>query len=167
MKITQNIFFVVLLISVIACKVYAGQATFNPPAFEQIKAKNFGQPWLLVAWSLDCPPCFKELALIQQLRQQYPGDNDLVPIVLVNTDDSDELALERTRILKAYQLLDLDNYAFRDGQADRDRYTLDANWYGELPRSYFVDAQGQFKGKSGVLAKSLLTQWLRQSALEK
>jgi len=49
---------------------------------------------------------------------------------------------------------------FADGEGDRNRYLIDANWYGELPRSYFVEPSGKFHGKSGLVSESLLTKWL-------
>ena len=51
-------------------------------------------------------------------------------------------------------------YHFADGQGDKNRFIIDSSWYGELPRSYFVEANGKFHGKSGLIKEALLTQWL-------
>ncbi len=137
-------------------KAFADPQPYSANAIQQIKQNYLGQKWLMLLWSVDCPPCFKELALIQKIRQQHKNIN----IVIVNADDNDEVATQRKQVIEKYQLEDLAHFHFNDGQGDRERYQIDPNWYGELPRSYFVDAQGKFHGKSGLIDEQLLTTWL-------
>jgi len=81
--------------------------------------------------------------------------------VLINTDDNNESIQLSTKIIADHQLSHLSNYYFVEDQADRSRYIIDKNWYGELPRSYFVNQQGKFQGKSGLIKESLLRDWLK------
>jgi len=132
--------------------------TFSKESFIALKQGKLGERWLMVIWSLDCPACFKELKLIQDLQKANP--NQTLNVIYLNADDSDEVAFERKQVLAVYEMQKVANFHFADGQADRSRYQIDPNWYGELPRSYFVNEKGEFHGKSGLLDEKLITEWL-------
>jgi thiol-disulfide isomerase/thioredoxin len=131
---------------------------FSHEAFIALKQQKLGERWLMVLWSLDCPACFKELALIQSIQKLVPKTP--LNVVYINADDSDDISLERKQVLGTYGMGVFENLYFSDGMADKSRYQIDSNWYGELPRSYFVDEEGNFHGKSGLLDEALINQWL-------
>jgi thiol-disulfide isomerase/thioredoxin len=131
---------------------------FTKDAFAQLKQEKLGEQWLIVLWSLDCPACFKELKLIQALQQS--NKNKALNVIFINADDNYEVAFERKQVLAYYDMLNFTNFYFVDGQGGASRYQIDPQWYGELPRSYFVDQQGKFHGKSGLLDESLIRKWL-------
>ena len=135
------------------------EKAFNKESFAALKKHYKGQRWLLVLWSVDCPPCFKELAMIQSLSTEIAN----LPIVIVNADASDDIRLERRNIIKRFELSHLTHLYFVEGQAAKSRYLIDTSWYGELPRSYFIDAAGKFNGKSGLITQQALNSWLTQS----
>lgn len=135
------------------------EKAFNKESFAALKKHYKGQRWLLVLWSVDCPPCFKELAMIQSLSTEVAK----LPIVIVNADDSDDIRLERRNIIKRFELSHLTHLYFLEGQAAKSRYLIDTSWYGELPRSYFIDAAGKFNGKSGLITKQAFNSWLIKS----
>jgi len=146
-----------LFIAMTLChSVFGKQVEFNQSTFDKLKQNYKDKQWLMILWSVDCPACFKELALIKKLRKSQPD----LPIVIINADDSDEVANERVKVMLDYQMDDLTNYHFTDGQGDSNRFMVDSNWYGELPRSYFVEANGKFHGKSGLLKEELIKKWL-------
>lgn len=136
--------------------VFANSIAFNPEQLTKIKTQKLGEQWLMLLWSVDCPPCFKELGIIQKLQKQHQNLN----VVIINTDADDEIKAERIDIINKFELSSLKNFHFVEGQGDRSRYIIDSQWYGELPRSYFIDKSGKFYGKSGLVNQSLLTQWL-------
>ncbi len=148
--------FVFVSMSVCVNNAYAQSQTFTGDALTRLKQQYSGKQWLLLLWSVDCPPCYKELAVISKLR----GQNKKLAVVIVNADDNDEVASERQAVLKRFNLDDLTTFHFSDGQAAHARYVIDPLWYGELPRSYFVDAKGKKRGKSGLLSQALLEKWL-------
>tara|TARA_B110000467_G_scaffold139307_1_gene138637 strand:- start:330 stop:797 length:468 start_codon:yes stop_codon:yes gene_type:complete len=129
---------------------------FNKLHFEQVKQDKLGQKWLVLLWSVDCPPCMKELALVQKLQQKQ---EDLA-VIMINTDTEESSEKERNDIIKHFDLVNLKSFHFTQGQETQQRYQIDPQWFGELPRSYFIDEQGTFHGKSGLIAEELLTQWL-------
>lgn len=135
---------------------YAESIAFDKTQLATVKAHNMGKQWLMLLWSVDCPPCFKELAIIQKLQSQH-GD---LAVVIINTDANDETHAERREIIEKFELSNLTNFHFVDGKGDQSRFFIDPTWYGELPRSYFVESSGKFHGKSGLVNKSILTQWL-------
>ncbi len=117
-------------------------------------AARAGQPFLLVLWSADCPPCIKELAHLRQVRDEAPA----MELVLIATD-APEAAAEVKRTLQRFGLEDADNWIFASGFAERLRHRIDPNWYGELPRAYFYDAQHRRVGRSGMLMVEQLQAW--------
>ncbi len=131
---------------------------FNSEILLKQQQENKGKRWLILLWSVDCPPCYKELALISHLREQH----ELQPIVIINTDDNDEVHAERSKVITQFKLDDLVNLYFIDGQGAYNRYSIDASWHGELPRSYLIDEQGKAKGRSGLLDKETLLAWLKK-----
>ncbi len=129
---------------------------FTQTVFEKLKGQYQGKKWLTLLWSVDCPPCMKELALVQKLQQQKPG----LAIVIVNVDTHENSEQQRDEILLHFDLTQHKHLYFRDGLEDQSRYYIDPQWFGELPRSYFIDEAGFFHGKSGLVSKTLLEQWL-------
>jgi len=129
---------------------------FNKVRFEQVKQDKLAQKWLVLLWSVDCPPCMKELALVQKLQQKQKN----LAVVMINTDTEESSEQERDDIIKHFNLVNLKSFHFTQGQEAQQRYQVDPQWFGELPRSYFIDEQGKFHGKSGLIAEELLTQWL-------
>jgi thiol-disulfide isomerase/thioredoxin len=151
-------FLLILLIPILFTThyVYASSIVLNQEQLVGIKKQNMGKKWLMLLWSVDCPPCFKELGMIQKLKQKQANLN----VVLINTDASEETRLRRREIINKFQLMDLPNFHFAADQGAQSRFIIDPNWYGELPRSYFFESNGQSYGKSGVFDESLLVNWL-------
>ena len=135
----------------------AADKPFVASTVDQLQQKYQGKNWLMLLWSLDCPPCFKELAVIKQLK----STNAQLPIVIVNVDGFEELTQDRHSVIQQFNLSQLDNYYFVEDDVERSRYQLDPNWHGELPRSYFFDANGKFRAKSGLVDKELIQTWLQ------
>ncbi len=134
----------------------ANSIAFSKEQLAMIKTKNMGKQWLMLLWSVDCPPCFKELAIIQKLQNQYDG----LAVVIINSDANNEINEEREDIIDRFELGSFTNFHFVDGKGDQSRFFIDPNWYGELPRSYFIENNGKFHGKSGLVNESTLIEWL-------
>jgi hypothetical protein len=127
---------------------------FVPGSLKQILAARSGQPLLLVLWSVDCPPCVSELSVLARVRREHPG----MEIVFVATDDVSR-AHEAQDMLAKHGLGHYDSWIFADPNAQRLRFEIDPQWYGELPRSYFYDHAHQRVGFSGKLRDEHLKQW--------
>ncbi len=157
MSFLKKINFVVLSWVLFSTSVsFANSVAFDKTQLALVKTQNMGKQWLMLLWSVDCPPCFKELAIIQKLQRQH----DDLAVVIINTDANDEINAERKNIIEKFGLSNFTNFHFVDGQGDQSRFFIDPTWYGELPRSYFVESNGEFHGKSGLVNQSILTQWL-------
>lgn len=129
---------------------------FTQVAFDEIKAKYQGRKWLTLLWSVDCPPCMKELALVQNLQQQKKD----IAVVIINVDTYENSEQQRDEILLHFYLTQQKHLYFQENLEDQSRYHIDPQWFGELPRSYFIDEAGIFHGKSGLVSKELLSKWL-------
>lgn len=147
---TKNILaaFLILLAST------AGQAgqphirPFLPGSYQQLLDSHAKQPFMLVVWSIGCSSCLKEMELLSALHKNRPD----LKIVMLTTDDASASAEIRT-ILNRHQLADTENWVFASENAQKLRFEIDPRWYGELPRTYFFDADHQREGVSGVLTQ--------------
>lgn len=119
---------------------------FVSGSYQQILANHANQPLMIVMWSIDCPSCLKDMALISSIHKNKPD----LKIIMLATDDlsaSDQIQ----QILTKNQLSDLDNWVFADENTQKLRFEIDPKWYGEIPRTYFFNAAHQREGVSGVL----------------
>ncbi len=129
---------------------------FNASTVTDLKNQYQGKKWLMILWSVECPPCIKELALLEKLVEQ----NKDLSIVAINTDGDQSLYADRKDLITQFNLDSIQTYYFTDGQTEASRFLVDASWFGELPRSYFFNEQGQSRGRSGLLSKKIIKQWL-------
>ena len=120
---------------------------FNKDSYSNILNHYKGQPLLLVLWSVTCTACLSEMELIHKLHQQRPELN-----LIMLSVDGPEFHQEMTQIIKQAELMDLDHWGFVEDNSPALRYAVDSQWYGELPRTYFFNAQHDKTGISGVLS---------------
>jgi len=125
--------------------------SFELGSFEKIVTGKNKQDHLVVLWSFDCPPCITELEKISDLHQQFPN----YQLTLINTDAVDE-QLRVKKILKQFNLAELDNWGYANSDEEKLRYDIDPRWYGDLPRSYFFPLQGKIKRLRGALSSDEL-----------
>ncbi|MBU6951328.1 hypothetical protein [Hahella sp. HN01] len=129
---------------------------FTADSVKAVQQQWDGEPYLMVLWSIDCPPCHKELETLGGLLK----DNPDLAVTLVSTDqDMPETQVMET--LARYKIESADNWRFADPVPARLRQAIDPSWYGELPRSYFVSANGERKGRSGLLSEDAIRGWLQ------
>lgn len=147
-----------LLLGAMSFNLFAQSTAFSAGHLEQLQQQHQGQRWLMLLWSVDCPPCFKELAAISRMHRRDPS----LPVVLVNTDGDELVDKQRVAVIEKYRLNTLTNLHFVDGQAAAARYRIDPQWYGELPRSYFYRADGERIARSGLVDTAVINQWLQQ-----
>lgn len=136
--------------------VMAESIPFFSDSLKQIEDKYNGNHFLLVLWEVSCLPCHEEMELLGNMIQSYPELN----VVLVGTDhiDNDQTLGE---LLKKHKLLNVDSWLFAENNIERLRYSIDPEWYGELPRNYFYDVNSSRLGFSGKLTEEVLLEWLR------
>ncbi len=149
----QRLSFVLLL--VVASNSHADNfKPFTADSFAEIKQGFQGSEFLVGLWSVDCPPCLVELNMMGAVLEKNPD----LPFVLISTDpiaDRDS-AVE---FLEDFNLQDRESWMFADNFVERLRYSIDPNWFGELPRSYFFDSNHQVQSHSGIMTMELLAGW--------
>jgi thiol-disulfide isomerase/thioredoxin len=130
---------------------------FDAASPGEIKRTLAGRPHLLVFWSLYCDPCREEMPLWGDLQRKYPS----VPILLIATDGADERA-KVEKFLGQQKLGKVQTWMFADEFVERIRYAVDPTWRGELPRTYFVDAQQRAVTHSGRVDPAQISRWMAQ-----
>ena len=152
--------FALLLGWSLAAGLHADDLTLRPfvgDSLSDIIREREGQPFVLILWSMDCPPCLRELAAIGNLNAATTRQ-----LVMVSTDDASR-SNDIAALLGEHGLLGLENWIFSDPIIERSRYRVDPEWYGELPRAYFYDASHQRKPHSGMIDGAALEAWLLAS----
>jgi len=151
-----------LLLSVLMSCVFGMAVAETPLPFvhgsmAEIKAGQAEKPMIVSFWSIDCPPCYKELAMWRDLGERFPSMN----LVLVSTDALDA-ADEVNQVLKERGVERFPSWQFAEDHVQRLRYEIDKRWYGELPRTYFYSPSGKSTAVSGVVEHDKIEQWLAQ-----
>jgi thiol-disulfide isomerase/thioredoxin len=130
---------------------------FETGSLQSIVAAHQNRPFVLALWSLTCPPCQDELAMLGEVFNDDPACD----LVLVSTDTpEDAAAIART--LARYRLERAAAWVFADAFTERLRYAIDRRWQGELPRTYLYGADGSVTAVSGRLSRRRLHQWIAQ-----
>lgn len=132
---------------------------FKPGSLSAIEAEHGQHPFILSFWSINCPPCRDELALLGQLKNRYPA----LDLVLVSTDSpGDETDIQSA--LARMNAQPLETWVFADSFTERLRFEVDRKWFGELPRTYFYVPGEPRTALSGKLDLAALTHWIEQHA---
>lgn len=124
-------------------------------SYHSILAARAGQPFIVSLWSIDCVPCREDMHLFGRLANKY---RDL-ELVLIATDMPQQKP-QLVRALQHYQLQRYESWVFADSYAERIRFEVDPQWYGELPRTYFYAADGQVLALSGKLDQAQIERWI-------
>lgn len=126
---------------------------FEPDSLDRILNAHKGRPFVLILWSLDCVYCQASLAVLAQEKPARPGLN-IVTLATDPLDDPQAAALVAQRLRKLG--LTRDAWAFGAAPPEQLRYAVDPKWHGEMPRSYWFDAQGKRAAYSGVLTPAMI-----------
>jgi hypothetical protein len=134
----------------------ADHKAFRADSLKQIEQQYAGQSFLLVLWEISCFPCHEEMVLLGELKQAHPDAN----VVLISTDNISKQK-EISAMLESHGLEDIDSWLFADPNIEKLRYSIDPEWFGELPRNYIYDTDSSRIGISGKLTRELLDEWLK------
>ena len=140
----------------ISLNVYANHNEFDADSLKQIEEKYAGEPFLMVLWEINCLPCHEEMTLLGEYRKSHPEMN----VVMIGTDDINQRADDVDALLEKHGLVGIDSWLFANPNIERLRYSIDPNWFGELPRNYIYDSDSSRIGFSGKLTEEILDEWL-------
>lgn len=155
-----------LLLSADSWAVNANQGqvlkSFVSGSMAEIRLNHDNTDYIVNFWSIDCPPCLKELAMWQSLSEKYPS----LKIIIVSTDTPD-MKNDVISILDEHQVYDVESWQFNDSNTEKLRYEIDQNWYGEMPRTYFYQASGEQTAISGLIEESQIESWINRDSVKK
>ncbi len=145
-KLSSSLLFLVL--AFLNPSAQAESTAFTSGSYQQLLASNPNQPFMLIIWSVNCPSCLKDMALLSSIHKSRP---ELKMIMLAADDLSATEQIQQ--ILEKNQLSELENWVYAEDNTQKLQFEIDPKWYGELPRTYFFDKTHQRTGVSGVLSK--------------
>lgn len=135
------------------CQAAAPQP-FVAGSYARLLEAHGDRPFVLSFWSIDCPPCHRELALWGAHRRSEAG----LPLVLVSTDAaSDAVEIEAT--LARHGLEPAESWVFA-APAPQLRYEIDRRWHGELPRTYLVRNGEVLEAVTGIVDEARIQRWM-------
>lgn len=137
--------------------VAAAPQPFVAGSYARLLETHGDRPFVLSFWSVDCPPCYRELALWGEHRRR---ETDL-PLVLVSTDAPSDAA-EIEALLARHGLESADSWVFT-APAQQLRYEIDRRWHGELPRTYLVKNGEVVEAVTGVVDEARIARWMQES----
>ncbi|MBI5437525.1 MAG: TlpA family protein disulfide reductase [Nitrosomonadales bacterium] len=126
-------------------------------SYQQIVSARQGKPFIINFWSLACGYCKVELGMFKKLAKKYPR----LDLVLVSTDSPEEVKSVSATLAK-FSLGKVEAWVFADSYTERLRFEVDKKWSGELPRTYFFNADNKMKAISGKLEQSDVEQWIKE-----
>ncbi len=160
MKLLKHIiYFLLLLFCCQSLTTHAEQAElkhFASGSYQQILKNYADKPFVLMIWSIHCSSCLKKMPVLSELRKNMPDLN----LIMLATDDisaTDQV----NSILNKNELGQTDNWIFADANPQKLRYEIDPKWYGEVPRTYFLDKNHQRTGISGSVPSNALETMLK------
>jgi thiol-disulfide isomerase/thioredoxin len=121
---------------------------FTTGSYQQLLTSNAGKPLILAVWSITCPSCIKDMAILSAVHEAHPE----IKLVMLSTDDITEAA-EAQKILEKNQLAEVENWMYAEENTQKLQFEIDPKWYGELPRTYFFTKTHKRESVSGVLSK--------------
>jgi len=125
-----------------------------------IETQYLNQPLIISFWSTDCPYCINELKKLGKVLTK----NANVKLITVCVDGK-ESSKKAERILGQANLPQHEQYQYSEVDEDRLRYSIDPNWYGEIPRTYFYNTTHQVISISGKVSNVFLDEWFKKITL--
>lgn len=142
---------ILLIAFAFAAGINAGETSLKPFAsgsYQKLLDDHKDKPLMLVIWSITCSSCLKDMALLNLMHKANPN----ITMVMLATDDETATG-QIQQILAKNELSGLENWVFSGDNPQKLRYEIDPKWYGELPRTYFLDKKHGREGVSGVLTE--------------
>ena len=104
-------------------------------------------------WGFSCPPCIEELPAWADFVRAHPG----LKAMVIEVDPMPE---EMTRsTLTSARLIDADNRANVAYFDEYFRYEIDPQWFGELPITLLIDANGKARKLRGTADFAAIDRW--------
>lgn len=149
---------IAVFVALAASYVDARAATreFGPGSLAAIEQAHRGQPFLLKMWSVDCPPCVKDLGMLLEKLKRHRK----LKLVLVSVDEK-PAEQQVAATLRRLGMDQVESWIFAPGDARSLRREIDPEWYGELPRTYFYDAAHARVALTGPLTDAHVNAWLQ------
>lgn len=130
---------------------------FASGSYQQLLKQYADKPIVVMIWSIHCTICLEKMPLLSELRKNKPDIN----LIMIATDDVSATNQVRS-ILNENKLDQVDNWIFADANPQKLRYEIDPKWYGEVPRTYFLDKDHQRVGISGSVPRETMETMIRE-----
>ena len=136
-------------------RLSAAPLVWEEDSWAEMFARRGERAFVVAFWSLECPPCYRELDQWAALKRRLA----ILDLVLVSVDGP-EAAEEIEAVLEERGLGWAEARVFEEGNSLRLRRAVDPAWRGELPRTYFLRGGRVVRAVSGVPDPGFVEGWL-------
>ena len=105
----------------------------------KLVASHEGEIVLLNFWATWCPPCVREFPLLVDIEKAYRDRG--VTVISVSIDFPEKMEDELQPFLERHQP-SFEVYLKKDGDVTAFTRTIDPDWKGTLPATFFYDRRG-------------------------
>lgn len=131
------------------------------PIYQQLSARLAAAPdttFVLNYWATTCPPCRREMPLLDQLATDYAQAP--VQVITVSMDEAEHA---QTRVLSFIREAAPHTEALLMADPNRTRWTaeVDTSWYGALPATLVLRGEARLFHFGAFPAYDTLTNWMQ------
>jgi len=126
-------------------------------SYQQIVSSRQGKPFIVNFWSISCSYCIEEMTMLKKLAKNHSR----LDLVLISTDSPSEKT-SVSAVLEKFSPQKAEAWLFADNYTAPLFFEIDKQWHGELPRTYFFNAQNEVTAFSGKLEHNKIEQWIKQ-----
>jgi hypothetical protein len=135
-----------------------GTETFEADSFAIIRARHAGEEALVLIWSVSCTHCKHDM---RRVAERLGAHSNLRAVMIAV--DPPEIRDDVLQTIADLGVGAAEHWQFGTDAPARLRASIDPAWFGEVPRSYLVTADGSLHGFSGRLPEAVLDQWSASS----
>lgn len=122
-----------------AARPVADPEIIDADGYARVVAKHRGKPVMVNFWATWCPPCREEVPMVNDLAKKY-ADEGLV-VIGVSVDDDGEITMVRRflgRVDPSFA-----NYRKKMGKTEAFNKSIDPEWRGTIPATFFYGRDGK------------------------
>ena len=130
-------------ISTLKIDLYQGAEQFDSESINFDKLLSTGKPLVINFWGASCPPCRKEIPLLQEIHETHSAKLvvlglDMGPEFILGSYEQGELLLVE---LGASYLAGIPRFKQTNGQSAP--YQLQGQYITGLPTTFFINSEGE------------------------
>jgi len=128
---------------------------YQAGSWSTMRAAHAGRPWIVHLWGMSCEPCRAELSAWSRFQRQHPQ----APLTFIEAEQANPVDI--AQVLKQ-SALGGEQWFSPEGLSDTARYEISRHWFGELPLTLLISADGSMQTRVGGMDFRQMEDWLKR-----